>query len=92
VRFRLPYPYRQSPEERLVVRLRHIRAQRLTPIAFAAAILGSPWRDADASKFEGVVATIKARLVEPVANVQNALHRLSPMGAYRPSHRMGSGY
>jgi hypothetical protein len=62
----------------LTVRLQDLSGL-LAPLAFAAAvieraveILVSPWRDAEASKLERVVATIKARLADPAANAQNA--------------------
>jgi len=62
----------------LTVRLQDLSGL-LAPLAFAAAaieraveILVSPWRDAEASKLERVVATIKAKPAELVANAQNA--------------------
>ncbi len=51
----------------------------LAPLAFAAAvveraveILVSPWRDAGASKLDGVVAAIKARPADPPTDAVNA--------------------
>src|SRR5271155_2201657 len=51
----------------------------LAPLAFTAAVIEraveivvSPWRDAEASKLDGVVAAIKARPADPAANAQNA--------------------
>jgi hypothetical protein len=63
---------------RLSVRLEDL-AGTLAPLAFASAvveraveILVSPWRDAEASKLERVVAGIKARPVDSATNAQNA--------------------
>src|ERR1035441_3058279 len=62
----------------LTVRLQDLTGL-LAPLAFAAAcieraveIFVSPWRDAEASKLAKVVATIKAKPAELVANAQNA--------------------
>ena len=62
----------------LTVRLQDLSGL-LAPLAFAAAvieraveILVSPWRDAEASKLERVVAAIKARPADTAANAQNA--------------------
>jgi hypothetical protein len=62
----------------LTVRLQDLSGL-LAPLAFAAAvieraveILVSPWRDAEASKLERVVATIRARPADTAANAQNA--------------------
>lgn len=54
-------------------------ASLLAPLVFAAAvieraveILVSPWRDAQASKLEGILSAIRARSSDPTASTQNA--------------------